>query len=106
MRAYSTEKRRFWERHIEKWKASGVSQTQYCRLNEVNIKSFRYWKRRVGRPTCTPALVELPALRSVPVCPSPFSPQLCLVVDRFRVEIAGGFDPEDLERVVRVLERI
>ena len=49
-------------RHIEKWKASGVSQVEYCRLNDVNIKSFRYWKRRIGSLGCAPALVEVPLI--------------------------------------------
>lgn len=106
MGAYKPEKRRFWEEHLKKWKVSGVSQVEYCRLNDINIKSFRYWKRRVGRLGCAPALVELPLLKYAPVCPSPSYPQLCLVVDRYRIEIGKGFDPGDLERVVRMLGRI
>lgn len=101
------ERRRFWEKHIEKWKASGVSQVQYCRLNDINIKSFHYWKRRIGRLGCIPTLVEVPLLKSAPVYLSSFSPQLCLVVDqRYRIEMAKGFDPEDLEHVVLVLGRV
>jgi len=106
MGVYKSEKRRFWENHIERWKTSRVSQVEYCRLNNVNIKSFRYWKRRVGRLGCTPALVELPLVKSAPVYLPGSSPQFCVVVDRYRVEIGKGFDSEDFERVLRVLERI
>src|ERR1700757_3013139 len=106
MSTYKSEKRRFWEKHIEKWKVSGHSQVEYCRLNDVNIKSFRYWKRRIGRLSCAPALVELPLLKSLPASVLPLSPQLCLVVERYRIEIGKGFDSEDLERVVRTLGRI
>ncbi len=104
MRACEPEKRRFWEEHLKNWELSGESQVEYCRKNGINIKSFHYWKRRIGRSYCAPAMVELPISWSVPVTPA--SPQLCLVFDRFRVEIGKGFDPEDLERVVRVLGRI
>jgi hypothetical protein len=104
---YKTEKRRFWEEHISKWKTSGVSQVEYCRQNGLNIKSFRYWKRRIGRLGGAPALVELPFSKSVPVCSSPPHPHLCLIVGRhYRVEIGRGFDSEDLERVIRALGRI
>ena len=106
MGIYKTEKRRFWEKHLGKWEASGVSQVEYCRLNDVNIKSFRYWKRRIGRLGCAPALVEVPLPKSFPVPVSSAHAQFCLVVDRYRIEIAKGFDPEDLERVVRMLGRL
>lgn len=107
MSIYKSEKRRFWEKHIEQWKVSGHSQVVYCRLNDVNVKSFRYWKRRIVLVGCESALVELPLLKSLPVSLLPPPPQLCLVVDQhYRIEIAKGFDSEELERVVRVLGRI
>jgi hypothetical protein len=106
MGAYKPEKRRFWEEHLRKWKASGVSQVEYCRVNDVNIKSFRYWKRRVGRLGSAPALVEVPLVKYATVCPPPSNAQLCLVVERYRVEIGKGFDSADLERLVRMLGRI
>jgi hypothetical protein len=107
MSIYKTEKRLYWENHIEKWKASGLSQVEYCRLNDVKVKSFRYWKRRIGRLSRASALVELPPFKSMPLNASQDNPQLCLVVGRhYRIEIGRGFDSEDLERVVRILGRI
>jgi hypothetical protein len=107
MSIYKTKKRRFWEEHLEQWKQSGLSQVEYCRIRDVNVKSFRYWKQRVGRLGNAPVLVELPPFKSVPACASQTFAQLCLIVDRrYRIEIGKGFDSEDLERVVRVLGRI
>ena len=107
MGAYNPPKRRLWEEHLRKWKASGVSQVEYCRLNDVNVKSFRYWKRRIGRLGCAPALVELPVTKSIPLNSLALCPQFCLVVGQhYRIEIGKGFDSEDLERVVRALGRV
>jgi hypothetical protein len=98
-------RRQFWEDHIARCATSGLSQVEYCRSNKINIKSFYYWKRRpkggVGAPQ---ALVELPLPRSFPILPA--LPRLCVVIDRYRVEIGEGFNPEDLERVVRLLGRL
>ena len=95
---------RFWQGHLEQCNATELSQVEYCRLNKISLKSFRYWngksKRSAPRP---PALVEVPVSRPLPVLSAP---QLCLLVNRYRIEIGKGFDPEDLERVVRILERI
>jgi hypothetical protein len=95
----------FWEKHITEWNTTGLSQAEYCRLNEISLKSFVYWKRKTVRSSAS-ALVELPLFKSMPapVLPQPF--QLCLVVDRYRIEIGKGFDSEDLERVVRTLGHI
>jgi len=105
---YKSEKRRSWEKHIEKWKESGLCQAEYCRLHEVNIRSFRYWKRRVGRlGIFASGLVEVPIAKPLPTQVPGAHPQFCLVVGRhYRIEIAKGFDSDDLERVVRILGRI
>lgn len=107
MSDYKTAKRRHWENHIEKWKLSGLSQVEYCCQNDVKVKSFRYWKRRVGRLGGAPALVEVPFAQPITPCVSPVPPQLCVVIkQRYRVEIGKGFDAEDLERLLRLLVRI
>jgi len=103
-------RQRFWERHFEQCNASGLSQAQYCRSNKISLKSFQYWKRKSKRTDspkqAAPALVELRLPNALPSSFSSAHAQLCLVVDRYRVEIGTGFDAEDLERVVRVLVRI
>jgi hypothetical protein len=98
-------RQRFREKHITECNATGLSQAEYCRLNKISLKSFAYWKRKTVR-NGAPALVELPILKSMPASLLPAPPQLCLVVERYRIEIGKGFDSEDLERVVRTLGRI
>jgi hypothetical protein len=98
-------RRQFWEDHIARCAASGLKQVEYCRSNKISVKSFYYWKRRSqGRVGSIPALVELPLPKSIPILPA--QPQLCVVIERYRVEIGRGFDLEDLERVVRLLGRL
>jgi hypothetical protein len=96
-------KQRFWENHISRHSAAGLSQAGYCKLNKISLKSFQYWKRRSRRNEPPPTLIEVPVPSPLPVLSLP---QLCLVVERYRIEIGKGFDPEDLERVVRMLGRI
>ena len=99
-------KKQLWEKHISQWSKTGLSQTEYCRVNRIGLKSFQYWRRKT-KLSNPPTLVELPIFKSAPVCAPPTYPQLCLAVGQhYRIEIGKGFDAEDLERVVRVLERI
>ena len=98
-------RRQFWEDHIARCAASGLKQIEYCQSNKISVKSFYYWIRRSkGRVDSVPALVELPVPKSIPILPA--HPQLCVVVDRYRVEIGRGFDQEEFERVVRLLGRL
>ena len=100
-------RQQFWEEHLEKWNASELSQGEYCRRNKISEKSFQYWKRKAKRNNDVPALVELTLPKSLPVPLLSSHPQLCLVVgQRYRIEIGKEFDAQDLEQVVRILERI
>ena len=99
-------RKRFWENHLTQCNATGLSQVEYCRLNKISIKSFQYWKRKF-KDRSLPALIEVPLEKSLPTLLSPSYPPLCLVIGHhYRVEIGKGFDSEDFERVLRVLERI
>ncbi|WP_435051676.1 IS66 family insertion sequence element accessory protein TnpA [Desulfoferrobacter suflitae] len=33
-------RRRFWEEHLGEWEASGPSQSEYCRRNDLNLPSL------------------------------------------------------------------
>lgn len=101
-KSLSGSRKQFWEEHITQWSASELSQAEYCGLHGISLKSFQYWRRK-AKLLAAPALVELP----LPVSLVSARPQLCVVIDqRYRIEVGKGFDSVDLERVVRVLERM
>ncbi len=95
----------FWEDHISRWDQSELTQAEYCQLNKIAIKNFQYWRTKAKRAN-TPTLVELPLAKIFPTLPA-CHPQLCLVINQqYRIEIGKGFDPEDLERLLRLLVRM
>ena len=36
-----------WQRHVEAWRESGLSQADYCHQHGLNRKTFSLWTRRV-----------------------------------------------------------
>lgn len=38
----------FWQRHIDSWVRSGISQAAYCRKHELDYNRFRKWKERLS----------------------------------------------------------
>lgn len=93
-------KRRFWERHIDQWQESGLSQLAYCRKHHLKPHRFYYWRRRIMKtqPDVSFLPVTLPAdtpLRS-PLMRI-LMPNGCVV------ELEGRAEPEQLERMVNVV---
>ncbi len=101
----SSGKLRFFEKHVRKWSTTEQSQSGYCRANKISFANFRYWKRKIEENP-PPALVEVPLPKSMTLAPCSTHPDLCLVIGPYRIEIRKGFDSEDLERVIQILERI
>ncbi len=99
------QKRRFWQGHLEKWQASGCSQVEYCRRNDLRENQLSYWKKKIV-PEKNPCLVELPIGQFVSAAPrSPLSPIYVVIDQTYRIEVHKGFDADTLAQVVEVLHR-
>lgn len=36
----------FWQKHLEAWADSGLSQAQYCQTYDLALHQFGYWRRK------------------------------------------------------------
>lgn len=93
-------KRRLWKQHIKLWQKSNKTQAEYCRVNNLSLKSFWYWKKKYkSAPSFVPVKIKTDIF--------PSSPIINLIVDsRFRIEINKTFEPETLKSVLQVLNQI
>jgi hypothetical protein len=51
-----------WAAHLANWQASGLTQTEYCRRENIDPNSFSNWKRKLcetSKPEADPGFVEL-----------------------------------------------
>jgi hypothetical protein len=88
--------------HWEAWKASGLSQAEYGRRQELPIHAFRYWITKFNQPVipATTALVKLPIKAQ-----AAREASLELVVDKkYRLIIRTDFDSDLLRAVLSSLE--
>jgi len=100
------EKRLFWEKHINGWQSTHLTQVEYCRQYNLSVHRFTSWKKKFQTPEPSRTLIELnlsPAL--YPKIPSPVSP-LWVSVSRFQVAVERNFDPETLRQLIYSLERL
>ena len=107
-----TERGRFWERHLQQWRQSGLSQAQYCRRHHLSAPAFGWWKGRLsatGGPAQPSAdkkssFVELtlgergaPAPAGAVVYEIVLSRQRCL-------RLGSRFEPERVRQLLELLE--
>ena len=92
-----TKRQKYWQRHIEKWSQSGLSQVAYCRECNLKIKSFTYFKSRLKK--------NLPVqFVQVPVEPVRVPSFVKLNIgSSFQIEIPDGFSQNTLTQVLQVL---
>lgn len=59
----------FWERHLEGWWESGLTQVAYCAGHGLRIKSFRRWRSRTraAAPAGKSMLTLIPLSVAAPV---------------------------------------
>jgi len=67
------ELKKFWQTHLLQWKESRLSQSNYCKKNNLQVHRFSYWKRKLTEkinslPSNKSGFIQLPAIR---VHPSP-----------------------------------
>ncbi len=43
-----TERARYWQRHLDRWGRSGLSQAEFCRRHGLKAVTFAWWKRKLA----------------------------------------------------------
>jgi hypothetical protein len=96
-----------WQRHVEAWRESGLSQADYCQQQELNRKTFSVWTRRVQGDFSLDkdAPLELLPVQlepSAPVVNTPASVMLRLA-NGVQLELSTAASPGWLAELLRCL---
>jgi hypothetical protein len=43
------QKRTFWQKHIDGWQQSRLSQPAYCKQHDLKLANFGYWRTRLSK---------------------------------------------------------
>ena len=113
-------RREQWRELLRRWRASGLSQAEFCRQHGVAVWKLAWWKKRLAEMPCDPvarAARKRRSDRSVD-CSGSFVPvgvlstsvrigrmELRLGAGR-RLRFAADVDPGKLAGIVAALERV
>jgi len=97
-----------WQRHVEAWRESGLSQAAYCHQQGLKRKTFSVWTRRVEGDVSLnkDAPLELISVQlkppSAPVASTPASVMLRLA-NGVQLELSTAASPGWLAELLRCL---
>jgi hypothetical protein len=96
--------REFWILHVKGWRASGLTQTQYCRRHRLLKGTLGYWASTLKKARATgSALVEV---GHAEVRPEERHSAIELMVERrYLLRLWPGMEADHLRNVLSVLER-
>lgn len=97
------EKARYWADHIADWRASSLSQVEYCRKRGISKSTFGLWKRKLaagGSKEEAPTVVPV-SFGQVPEAPLP--KPIRLYAGEYCLEIEAGFCKRTLRDLLSVL---
>jgi hypothetical protein len=98
------QKRTYWKQHIDSWQETGLTQTEYCRRNNLKHHQLVYWKKRFVQTEAGVSFVPLKLKDLLDIPCQPDCASLCLVINNhFKIEIRAGFDAQLLRQLIFAL---
>jgi hypothetical protein len=94
------EKAQFWENHIKASKKTHLSQTEYCRQNNLKPCRFWYWKKRlkiIAKEEIRFVSLNIPRKNQDIQKTSVFTP------NGYRIELADNFDPAAIGQLIHTI---
>ena len=95
----------FWQKHINAWQQSDLSQAEYVRRNNLSAQSFKYYKRYLLPPEVQIPQSFIPVVvEDEPEILGPEESGITLVTPQgLRLEMRPGFHSESLQRLLQVI---
>lgn len=94
------ENQNLWISRIKEQKVSGLSQAKWCKQEELNLNTFRYWNKRTAEISTPVEITE--GFVAVRTCERN-SASIHFTIGRASVEVNGAVDLNLLSDVVKVL---
>ena len=93
----------FWRKHVDGWRASKLTQAEYCRRHKLSAGAFWHWKRRFLSHGCkTPDIVAIPVQQ---VTVKEVQQPIILHASGYQVELSGNFCQATLAKLLETLGR-
>ena len=96
---------RFWKKHVEEFKISGLTREEYSKRKCIQAYQLDYWRKKFSRPSKRPAASHKDQWIPLQISDRPIErdSRIDLWVGPVRVEVKHGFDPQLLAEVLQAI---
>ena len=102
-----------WTQIVEECRSSGKTAVKWCAENDINIKTYYYWQRRVLKAVCNELAVvnnnveKSPAFAEV-MLPGTRRPEVAITLNlnNISVQIHNGADESVISQTLKVLRNL
>lgn len=97
-----------WEHRVAEFKASGLSQSKWCRENDLSLHKLRYWLKKLDNNSSSSCQEPSPKWISVSMeeINQESNETLGIKIGEVVIEVKQGFNPSFLAEVIRTLKTI
>ena len=100
----------FWLNHIELWKQSGKTITEYCQKNDINYHRFQYHRRSQEKKSKFSKLIvkeEITAANKIELLDTLEATEFCLEFpSKTKLTIKGKSDLTELQKILYVCKEV
>ncbi|MCA1742754.1 MAG: IS66 family insertion sequence element accessory protein TnpB [Desulfonatronovibrio sp.] len=96
----------FWAEHLRKQKQSGLSKIGYIRKHGLSKHAFYYWSKKLDSENRPQNSIVPLGIKLIQPRQCDYQPISIHVSNRFKLDIAGDFDPVIVGKLVKTLEEI
>lgn len=91
-----------WQRHVQAWRESGMSQADYCRQQGLNPKTFSKWARCKYPVEKTAPLAVIP-IQVTPTLPTAEAAVVLKLTQGVQLELSTAVSPRWLAELLQCL---
>ncbi len=98
----------FWRKHVDDWRASKLTQAEYCRRHNLSVGAFWHWKRRFLEQYDEPSSNEKPDIVPIPMqhlTIKETQQPIILHASGYQIELSGDFCQATLVKLLETLGR-
>lgn len=93
-----------WHNIIKSWQNSGEKQTTWCKQNDVNIATFKYWKHKFKRAENHDVQFQKLETKKPKKTENPSPKPITIEIAEAKIEVYDGANPDLLRTIIKVLK--
>jgi hypothetical protein len=90
-----------WTQYLEEWKASGLSQSGFCRNRNLKLSTFQYYRKILKHSPIEQPFVKISIPENISM-----PEQVSISFGRYIVSLGKAFDKDFLRDIVSVLKEL